>query len=55
MIKIPECFQCEHYNGGKCPAYPDGIPMPILSEKKTENECGNSVRYKRRVGTASQK
>ena len=34
MITIPECFHCIHYNNGKCPAYPEGIPYKILAENK---------------------
>ena len=34
MITIPECFHCIHYNNGKCPAYPEGIPYKILADNK---------------------
>ena len=37
MITIPECFHCIHYNNGKCPAYPEGIPYKILAENKAGN------------------
>jgi len=34
---IPECLKCKHYNtsdlnGNTCTAYPDGIPVEIMSD-----------------------
>ena len=45
MIKVPECFQCKHYENGKCPAYPQGIPGKILAERKDGKVCGDGLQY----------
>ena len=49
MITIPECFHCIHYNNGKCPAYPEGIPYKILAENNAGKQCGENVKYIKRA------
>lgn len=49
MITVPECFRCIYYSGGKCPAYPEGIPHEILAESKAGKKCGENVEYVKRA------
>lgn len=42
MIVIPKCFKCTHYDDGKCPAYPEGIPSEVLGNNDKSESCGDS-------------
>ena len=34
MIPLQKCLQCKNYErGGKCSAFPEGIPIKIISGK----------------------
>lgn len=32
-IHISQCARCVHWNHGVCAAFPEGVPMPILTNK----------------------
>lgn len=50
-FQLLECLSCKHWNyrkGSKCRAFPDGIPMDILSFIKTHHEPydgDNGIRF----------
>ncbi len=47
MIRIPQCLMCIHFNKGKCPAYPEGIPENVFSILYDQGICANNVKYTR--------
>lgn len=52
MITLQQCISCQYYKGGTCKAFPDSIPIDLLTSKVSHKKPypgDNGIQFKQKI------